>query len=213
MTAIEVVLILIGIAAIAVSYFISEKASEERLREAARQLVLGEDSKTALENQTRETVRNILEDMTEDIAGRAERELEKLSNEKIMSVHDYSDTVLEEINKSHNEVMFLYSMLDGKDKELKDTVREVQNMVKTVKRLKEETEVSEEILTDKARFVSEEIQPEELQMLLDSESEDVTNNNERILKLYREGRTVLEIAKELGLGTGEVKLVIDLFRE
>ena len=86
-------------------------------------------------------------------------------------------------------------------------------MVKTVKRLKEETEVSEEILTDKARFVSEEIQPEELQMLLDSESEDVTNNNERILKLYREGRTVLEIAKELGLGTGEVKLVIDLFRE
>ena len=213
MTAIEVVLILIGIAAIAVSYFISEKASEERLREAARQLVLGEDSKTALENQTRETVRNILEDMTEDIAGRAERELEKLSNKKIMSVHDYSDTVLEEINKSHNEVMFLYSMLDGKDKELKDTVREVQNMVKTVKRLKEETEVSEETLTDKARFVSEEIQPEELQMLLDSESEDVTNNNERILKLYREGRTVLEIAKELGLGTGEVKLVIDLFRE
>lgn len=213
MTAIEVVLILIGIAAIAVSYFISEKASEERLREAARQLVLGEDSKTALENQTRETVRNILEDMTEDIAGRAERELEKLSNEKIMSVHDYSDTVLEEINKSHNEVMFLYSMLDGKDKELKDTVREVQNMVKTVKRLKEETEVSEEILTDKARLISEEIQPEELQMLLDSESEDVTNNNERILKLYREGRTVLEIAKELGLGTGEVKLVIDLFRE
>ena len=213
MTAIEVVLILIGIAAIAVSYFISEKASEERLREAARQLVLGEDSKTALENQTRETVRNISEDMTEDIAGRAERELEKLSNEKIMSVHDYSDTVLEEINKSHNEVMFLYSMLDGKDKELKDTVREVQNMVKTVKRLKEETEVSEETLTDKARFVSEEIQPEELQMLLDSESEDVTNNNERILKLYREGRTVLEIAKELGLGTGEVKLVIDLFRE
>lgn len=213
MTAIEVVLILIGTAAIAVSYFISEKASEERLREAARQLVLGEDSKTALENQTRETVRNILEDMTEDIAGRAERELEKLSNEKIMSVHDYSDTVLEEINKSHNEVMFLYSMLDGKDKELKDTVREVQNMVKTVKRLKEETEVSEETLTDKARFVSEEIQPEELQMLLDSESEDVTNNNERILKLYREGRTVLEIAKELGLGTGEVKLVIDLFRE
>ena len=145
MTAIEVVLILIGIAAIAVSYFISEKASEERLREAARQLVLGEDSKTALENQTRETVRNILEDMTEDIAGRAERELEKLSNEKIMSVHDYSDTVLEEINKSHNEVMFLYSMLDGKDKELKDTVREVQNMVKTVKRLKEETEVASDV--------------------------------------------------------------------
>ncbi len=213
MTAVEVVLIVIGIAAIIVSYFISEKASEERLKEAARQLVLGEESKTALENQTRETVRNILEDMTEDIAGRAERELERLSNEKIMSVHEYSDTVLEEINKSHNEVMFLYSMLDDKDKAIKDTAREVQNMVKTVKRLKEETEVSEEALLEREHYISEEIQPEELQMLLEGELEDVRNNNERILKLYREGRTVLEIARELGLGTGEVKLVIDLFRE
>ncbi len=212
MTAIEVVLILIGIAAIVVSYFISEKASEERLREAARQLVLGEESKTALENQTKETVRTILEDMTEDIASKTERQLEKLSNEKIMSVHDYSDTVLEEINKSHNEVMFLYSMLDDKEKELKDTAREVQNMVKTIKQLKE-TEVFEETLPEKEHYVPEEIQPEELQMLLEDELEDVRNNNERILRLYREGKTVLEIARELGLGTGEVKLVIDLFRE
>lgn len=38
-----------------------------------------------------------------------------------------------------------------------------------------------------------------------------TNNNEAILKLYNEGKTNIEIAKKLGLGMGEVKLVIDLF--
>ena len=85
-------------------------------------------------------------------------------------------------------------------------------MMKTIKQLKE-TEVFEETLPEKEHYVPEEIQPEELQMLLEDELEDVRNNNERILRLYREGKTVLEIARELGLGTGEVKLVIDLFRE
>ena len=38
------------------------------------------------------------------------------------------------------------------------------------------------------------------------------NNNEKILELNAKGKSNVEIAKELGLGIGEVKLVIDLFR-
>ena len=37
------------------------------------------------------------------------------------------------------------------------------------------------------------------------------NNNERILELHGAGKSNMAIAKELGLGIGEVKLVIDLF--
>ncbi|MGN0506753.1 MAG: DUF6115 domain-containing protein [Lachnospiraceae bacterium] len=37
------------------------------------------------------------------------------------------------------------------------------------------------------------------------------NKNEEILRLYRQGKNVLEISKELGLGQGEVKLVIGLY--
>lgn len=213
MTALEICLIIIGIAAIAVSYLISEKVSEEKLKEAARELVLGEESRLSLQNQTRAAVENILEDMTDTIAGRAERELEKLSNEKIMSVHDYSNTVLEEINKSHNEIMFLYSMLDDKDRELKNTVREVQSAVKAVKRL--ESMEPEEANQPRLADISD-VQPEELSMLLESVAdesmEEARNNNDRILKLHQEGKTNLDIARELGLGLGEVKLVIDLFR-
>ncbi|MDK2808338.1 MAG: hypothetical protein PWP24_1073 [Clostridiales bacterium] len=39
-----------------------------------------------------------------------------------------------------------------------------------------------------------------------------TNKNSQILKLYEEGSSIVEIAKVLGLGQGEVKLVIDLFK-
>lgn len=38
------------------------------------------------------------------------------------------------------------------------------------------------------------------------------NNNEVILELYKAGKSNTAIAKELGLGVGEVKLVIDLFK-
>ena len=38
------------------------------------------------------------------------------------------------------------------------------------------------------------------------------NNNEKILKLHNQGKSNVAIAKELGLGVGEVKLVIDLFK-
>lgn len=37
------------------------------------------------------------------------------------------------------------------------------------------------------------------------------NNNERILELHNAGKSNVAIAKELGLGVGEVKLVIGLF--
>ena len=43
------------------------------------------------------------------------------------------------------------------------------------------------------------------------ESGNSSNHNERILEMHRMGRSNMAIAKDLGLGIGEVKLVIDLF--
>jgi DNA-binding NarL/FixJ family response regulator len=47
--------------------------------------------------------------------------------------------------------------------------------------------------------------------MFDSDSTSM-NNNDRILALHKEGKSNMAIAKELGLGVGEVKLVIDLFK-
>ena len=48
-------------------------------------------------------------------------------------------------------------------------------------------------------------------MALDEGRTPGRNKNEMILKLHREGKSNVEVARELGLGMGEVKLVIDLF--
>ena len=47
-------------------------------------------------------------------------------------------------------------------------------------------------------------------LMFDSDK-NLANSNDRILALHKEGKSNMAIAKELGLGIGEVKLVIDLF--
>ena len=42
-------------------------------------------------------------------------------------------------------------------------------------------------------------------------TDDGSNNNEKILEMHRQGKSNVAIAKALGLGVGEVNLVIDLF--
>lgn len=44
------------------------------------------------------------------------------------------------------------------------------------------------------------------------EENEKQDTNARILSMYQEGKSVLEIAKELNLGIGQTKLVIDLFK-
>lgn len=51
--------------------------------------------------------------------------------------------------------------------------------------------------------------PERLKAILDK----ITAWWKKILKLYKSGKSNVEIAKLLSLGTGEVKLIIDLYKE
>ena len=45
------------------------------------------------------------------------------------------------------------------------------------------------------------------------EKEQPADSNEQILELRRQGMSEVEIAKELGLGLGVVRLVIDLYEK
>lgn len=203
MTPLEISLIIIGLIAIGVSYFISDKTSEEKLNRAAKDYVLSEEAKESLQNQTKATIEGLLDDLSGDITIKAERELEKLSNEKIIAVKDYSDLVLDEINKGHNEIMFLYTMLDDKDKALKDRMQEVNAILNEQPSLEDKKNDKKIFLEEKTLKILKET---------DSKEEFKKNSNEEILKLHQEGKSNLDIAKELGIGLGEVKLVIDLFQ-
>ena len=223
----EIVLLIAGIIIFTGSFFlplggekntgIDQKAAKEEIH--------------SLVEEEMNTVRSKMQDKMEETSGdaieKAERSLERLTNEKIMAVNEYSDTVLQDIHKNHEEVMFLYDMLNSKHANIKDTVSKIDKAVKAAEnKTAENKTVEDKAAADKtAGTVAEEkksdtLQTESLIQLENSPQigfmgetvQEGQNNNEKILGMHRQGKSTVAIAKELGLGVGEVKLVIDLYK-
>lgn len=241
MTGIEVILLIIGAIIFAASFIFTSKSDTPQNAE----IRLSDKQKEDIKNQ----IMTVFDEQMENLSEQTEIKLDKLSNEKIMEMNDYSETILGEINRNHNEVMFLYDMLNEKKKEINNTVRDL-NVVK--KEIKEETKqprqkTRQETVLDQLDAVSESVadetgadvsafdeQPKKKKagnaktaasrarntVKKETEREDnkdITvfengNNNEKILEMSRAGKSNMEIAKTLGIGTGEVKLVVDLFK-
>ncbi len=234
MGAIEIILLIAGGIIFILSFFIPEKKGNV----SGQTKELAKEEIAELVSREMESVRGHIDDVVDEAVTYAmektERSLERLSNEKIMAVNEYSDTVLSEIHKNHEEAMFLYDMLNNKHVTLKDTVSEVN---KTVKEAEETVTSFQRIVPEQSaepiqpapvpqvkKPVKPKVKPEppkvEVQDLVEQTGRvsflqetdvDGRNNNERILELYSQGKSKVAIAKELGLGVGEVKLVIDLF--
>lgn len=244
MDILEIILLIAGAVIFILSFFLPAKGekisedSEKMAKEEIKQLV----------SQEMDAVRSHVDDVVEEAVGYAvektERSLERLSNEKIMAVSEYSDTVLAQIHKDHEEAMFLYDMLNNKHASLKSTVSEADRTAKEVDRTVKEAEekastfqklMPEQLVTSGTEPVPRQVgaagtEPAPRQVgTAGTEPEAVTeqagrisfigetdeeggNSNEKILALYRQGKSRVAIAKELGLGVGEVKLVIDLYK-
>lgn len=219
MSILTFVLLIIGAVIFILSFVIP--ANKEEASGATKEL-----AKKEIENlvsKEMEGIKGHVDDVVEEAVGYAmektERSLERLSNEKIMAVSEYSDTVLNEIHRNHEEVMFLYDMLNDKHKNLKNTVTEVNKTVKEVEETKKEAEavvssfqkLSPEVVHVEGNEIVEEPPVINISEEKDAVEEDV-NSNERILELYKRGKSQVAIAQELGLGVGEVKLVLDLYQ-
>lgn len=226
MDILEVILLIVGIVIFIGSFLLPAGRSDAgRIdTDAAKQEIHGlieEEMKTV-----RAQVQDKVEETSEDVVEKAERSLERLTNEKIMAVNEYSDTVLQEIHKNHEEAMFLYDMLNSKHANIKDTISKMDKAVKTVENKTAENKVVEDkTATDKTAGMVEEktadtpkteplIQPENSPEIgfMGETVQEGQNNNEKILEMHRQGKSTVAIAKELGLGVGEVKLVIDLYK-
>lgn len=328
----EIILLAAGSVIFVLSFLIPDKntasGGKDGVPENAK--LLAQEEIRGLVSQELDSIKEHVDDVVEEAVGYAiektERSLERLSNEKIMAVSEYSDTVLSEIHKNHEEAMFLYDMLNNKHTNLKNTVSEVNRTVKEA----EETVMNFQKLAPEGGFtpweessadakgeppvgsraesftprrmaggaaqqsaVRPQVQPETrrsgpeptgmqragiqragtenagiqnagiqkngterngiqrngterngtgktgiertgtrrsgLERLgavpepatesapyreepIAAAEEPGRNNNERILELYKQGKSTVLIARELGLGVGEVKLVIDLFK-
>ena len=250
MGALEIVLLVLGGVVFLLSFFLpfGNGGTDEETKK-----ILESEAKDAVAREMK-GVRGQIEDIVDETVNYAvektERSLERVSNEKIMAVNEYSDTVLEDINKNHKEVMFLYDMLNDKHQNIQSTVSQVEKTVKEVEQTAREAAAGIEKTVTRENIAAEETQSknveeepageEDFSILMPqkvsakkvikskpaakkaaSESAlDISfmkdgrkngNNNERILELHNQGKSNVAIAKELGLGVGEVKLVIDLF--
>ena len=219
MDIVEVILLIVGIVIFIGSFLLPAGRSDTgRIdTDAAKQEIHGlieEEMKTV-----RAQVQDKVEETSEDVVEKAERSLERLTNEKIMAVNEYSDTVLQEIHKNHEEAMFLYDMLNNKHANIKDTVSKVDKAVKAaedkVKAIDDtqvaKTEEAEKVIPAAEPAKTEEAASPEIGFMGET-AEEGQNNNEKILEMHRQGKSTVAIARELGLGVGEVKLVIDLYK-
>ena len=217
----EVVLLIAGIVIFVGSFLLPSGKESGINKEAAKEEIKG------LVEEEMQTVRSQMQDKmdetSEDALEKAERSLERLTNEKIMAVNEYSDTVLQEIHKNHEEAMFLYDMLNNKHANIKDTVSKMDQAVKAaenqakIKTEEPREQQMEKTSEEKPVEVQENTEPMELAGspeigFMGETAEEGQNNNEKILEMHRQGKSTVAIAKELGLGVGEVKLVIDLYK-
>ncbi len=286
-----VIILLAGAVLVTVSFFIPDKSNSEFF---GNDVPIDDESIKAVVDEEVRKAKESIDEATKlsvsDSKDKLERYMDRLTNEKMMAVNEYSDTVIQQIKKDHEEAVFLYDMIDNKHSQVKNTAAELNQLEKDVKRLSENirnTQNAEPVRTVVApaekeavpeviNTVSEAPAPDVIQEITETpavteskaadsfetltpdrvevsdDSETVTkskpvkkskaakkeeapassegpiggdgielmfdsdmgsmNNNDRILALHKEGKSNMAIAKELGLGVGEVKLVIDLFK-
>ena len=221
MTAVEITLIIVGIVFLLVSFLVQEKLSPKDIESITN---LSENElKIIVEkqlNNANDQVEDAITDVVEDKTETTKRALEKETNEKIMAIDEYSNTVLESMNKTHNEILFLYSMLNDKHTELTDLAAQLQQFSEQMKHTENEVLENLALAAQDVRQKVNETKPiDENEVILASlgtdakgTEQDQINHNDRILMLHQQGLSDVEIARELGLGLGEVKLVIGLFK-
>lgn len=213
----EIVLLVLGFISISISCFIGNKKNADDIPERVSEGDSRDIWTEKEENMVREQIHSILSEEKENILAETTDHLNRKSNEKIMEFDEFSSQLLEKINHNHEEVVFMYSMLNEKEKELKEDVAK-----RTVKKKAVSTDASSEIHEKKEESKKSAAGHKAGNTQMKAEKEpghsskkepgtSAESANEEIINMYKQGKSVLEISKELNIGQGEVKLMIALY--
>ena len=225
MTGVEILLLVTGVVFFIASFFITEKLGPGELNKIGE--LSNEEIQRIMERELQKVTAEIegrVEEKAEEALVNSERMMEKECNEKIMAISEYSDTVVESMNKTHNEIMFLYSMLNDKHAELTDFSAKLNELAKELEKkdeaivghlsysapFEEKKEPAGAGKDEPAAFRTE-IKEENFLPEEDADDSEESNHNADILALHKQGKSAIDIARELALGLGEVQLVIGLY--
>lgn len=217
MSEVVIVLIVIGLIFIFVSFYLAEKMAES-IDEENKEGKLQDELTTEQKENIDHLVSAYIIESVDSKLNEADDKLSSIVNEKMLALGDYAVTVNDEIEKNHNEVVFMYSMLNDKQKDIYETAtivdeyrKDIENYVKQNFEAKFEDKTEQEI-EQAIKDIDENIAEAEMANAEEKKVESVDSSKDVILEMYRSGYSILEIAKYLGLGVGEVKLVVDLYQ-
>lgn len=234
MTGVAWILLLIGVVFMIGSFFVTEKLSPSELNQIAE--LSEEELKRIIDRglKNAETrIEDAIDEQVDQSSEKVDHSLEKVTNDKIMAISEYSDTVIESMNKTHNEIMFLYSMLNDKHTELTGMAADLQRLAADVRSLEEKAPLTApQAAPERAAAVSavSAVTPvpvetadtterdtaaapaEQKEEMPETEETKQEGLHAEILKLKKLGMTEVQIAKKLGIGIGEVRLVNGLYR-
>lgn len=223
MNAAEIILLILGFLSISISFFVGKKEKNSDGPETAA--YQSRDIWTEKEEtMVREQIEAILSEERENVIAETTDQLNRKSNEKIMEFDEFSAQLLEKINHNHEEVVFMYNMLNEKENELKETaakkgpaekpsgIAAVEQANKQIS--KDANKKSAKTAADKTGNPKSAAGTKLQAVKPDTEKSGKLENgsvNKKIIQMYKQGKSVLEISKELDIGQGEVKLMISLY--
>lgn len=158
MSATEIVMVIIGVGIFLLGYFMPARKKDA---DEGVQLISEAEVRRMVEAEVkdvREKISDIVDETVNYSIEKTERAMERVANEKIMAVNEYSDTVLEEINKNHKEVVFLYDMLNDKHDNLMVTVNETTQAAEEIRQTVKDAEITAAETAEKVKNAEEAVE-------------------------------------------------------
>ena len=240
MTGLEISLIVIGVIIFIGSFFFSEKLSSSDI-EAIHKLSENEVKKVVDEQVTaaKSDLDVYFGERSEEAIDHIESLVNETANRQLLSIGEYSDTVLDSMKKTQNENHFIYERLNDKqdyltglsdqiikreaelraiDESISEKLKELSDLNVIIREKEQERiEEDEEALRSDVASIKEAFTQKLSEgVAAENQSSGKTDQkavNERILELHEKGASEIEIAKQLGRGLGEVRLVLGLFEQ
>ena len=123
MTGLEIFLLIAGFVCLCISAFVARRTVPEQEQKdgGVHTAAIWTEKEEQL---IRERVDEILSDRQSELVEATEEQMNRLCNDKIMAVDEFSRQILEKIENNHQEVVFMYNMLNEKEKEVKNVILE-----------------------------------------------------------------------------------------
>ena len=220
MTGLEIGLLVIGVVLFAASFLVTKRLSPSDIDELKK--MSETEIRILMDKGIRDAstqMDDAIEEKIKDASEKFDVETDKETNEKILQISEYSDTVLDSMNKSHDEVMFMYSMLNDKQEKITELTKNMQEMESTLRYMKDAIEQQLRIMEEeKIKLTIPE--PSEIPA---SPTETVLSIQEELQKKYDEDGSLTEEVQVVsgieaagGSATGEQNkndAIIDLHKQ